>query len=1119
MAQHRTKSIVTAVSDDSTYINPTTISGQIPGNYQISLWGNDTHSIITSEIIEDFFIVCFTSNNALPTTDLDYFVDQLKKVTSSIECFKDANQCVDFLTDVADKRILIIMYACPEEGLVSLFGDIPQVCSVYMFETSVTPNRLLQDKVKKFRGVHHDVEEICQSIQTDIHRQWFDSTPLSIISANSPGDLNDLDSSFMYTQLLREVIVEMEYDARKARGDFVTYCRQHLSPLDYSPAELDRFEESYAHHSPIWWYTKEPFIYSNLNRALRTQDTELIMKMGFYIQDVYHEAEQRKSQSQIDSKMIVYRGQGLSDQDFEKLRRSKGALLSFNNFLSTSRDREVSMVFAEDVRDNINLVGILFELEIDPLVSSSTFLLLEDLSEFPEEQEIFFLMHSVFRIVDLTEIDDRLWKVNLILTNENDQELNRITHFFRDEIRSEHGWDRMALLMERLGKLDKALEIHISTLERTIDDDQEALEFARARLMLITGGSHLTMGKYSSSISDVEEALEIMGRYLPANHFVFAQIYGLIGTAQSQIGDNALALSSLDKALEILQQSSSRPQSSEAFIYNSMGSVHYTMGNYQIALLHFEKTRDIQRSFLPRYHPDLIRSCNNIAVSHQWMGNYSKALEYYRETLITGQKSLPLDHPFWGIIYSNVGSIHLQMQDYPSSLEYLEKALHNRQKSYTTDHPDLIVTYWNMGLANRAMNNFSTAFSNFDKALDIQQRSFSSDHPNTAAIHVNLGITHLSKGDYSAALSHLETALEIQKKSLSMDHPQLALIYANIGSTHVALENPQLALPYFEKALDIQRKKLPPHHPDLAKTLRNLAASQIATGNYLPGLSTMNSAIQSEQALMMSENQSVDARLLGAASSDAQFLQNQSMTITEATQSIELNQRMRSLSQVGSVTPEVMLESLDKSLSILEHAENSLRVRPKSVLFDRQVYGMNCDRSSTGNQSVEEIQSELADQRKVFMRVKESAEKLMMNTPDDNQNIEEDFDPMEDLSNLLISCQRVLRARRMPAAQQAMHFNNIGIQSCAVFQYPGALLCFEKALETLTDSVSANSELVAKTHDNMATALDGLERVEEAIYSAEQAVSTASSALGPDHPDARAYRNHQEQLLRKLQFL
>ena len=1118
MAHHRTKSIVAVASDDddedSTDANETTTNARIPQTNKISNGTYDSHSIITSQIVQDFLIVCFISNNALPTDDLDHFVDQLKKISVGVESFTDANQCVDFLTDVADKRMrnLIIMYACREAGLVSLFGDIPQVCSVYMFETPMTTNKLPQGKIKKFKGVHHDIEEICQSIQKDIHRQWFDSTPLSIISANSPEDLNDLDPSFMYTQLLREVIVEMEYDARKARGDFVAYGRQHFSPLDYSPEELDRFEESYAHHSPIWWYTKQPFIYSNLNKALRTQDTELIMKMGFYIQDVYREAEQRKSQLKVHSKMIVYRGQGLSDQDFEKLQRSKGGLLSFNNFLSTSRNQKISMTFAEDVRDNTNLVGILFEVEIDPLVSSSTFLSVEDLSQFPQEQEILFLMHSVFRIVDLAEIGERLWKVNLTLTDDNDKDLNLITRCLRDEILSNDGWDRVAIIMLRLGKFDKALEIYISTLETTIDDDQEALDLAQVKMMLITGVSHLTVGTYSSDISNLEEVLEIVGRYLPANHFFFVNIYYYIGLAQCQMGDYPLSLSTLERALEILQQSPSYLQSYMAALCNAMGNLHRTMGHYQLALSYIEKALEVQQSFLPHNHPDLAWTCNNLAGCHQCMGNYSKALDYHKKTLIIQQKSLPVDHPQLGLVYCNIAFIHYQLYDYRSSLEYGEKALENRQKSSKADHPDLIVIYQNMGLVYQAMNNSPAAFANFEKALEIQQKSVPSNHFIRAVIFTNIGATHHLIGDCSTALLYLEKALRTHEKSLLMEHPNLAMIYLIIGAVHCKLDQFSLGLSYYEKALEIQQKTLSTHHPDLAKTHYCIGEAQVALGNYLPSLSSWRNAMQSQQA-HLSHNQPLTDRSSDSTSVDAQYLQHHSVTMNDMVTLFETAQALSSSSS-QPVTLEEIVEFLGSVSNALTNIEPALHFQPNSVLLDRQMFS-----PGVGNQSLEDASMFLTSCRDLFAKATEKLEVSTANQTDNEDDTEETVNIFDDLSSIILAFQRLVEGDQFPATAAVTGYNYIGEMFCGANQYEQGLVCFQKALEKLVSSFSSDYQFVAKTHNNMATALDGLDRLEEAIYSAEQAVNTASSAFGPDHPDTVTYRNHCHELLEKLQFL
>ena len=59
-------------------------------------------------------------------------------------------------------------------------------------------------------------------------------------------------------------------------------------------------------------------------------------------------------------KLIVYRGQSMSKTEFEHLTKTNGGLIAFNNFLSTSKDRSVSLRFANHALANPDLMGILF---------------------------------------------------------------------------------------------------------------------------------------------------------------------------------------------------------------------------------------------------------------------------------------------------------------------------------------------------------------------------------------------------------------------------------------------------------------------------------------------------------------------------------------------------------------------------------------------------------------------------------------------------------------------------------------------------------------------------------------------------------------------------------------
>jgi hypothetical protein len=60
-----------------------------------------------------------------------------------------------------------------------------------------------------------------------------------------------------------------------------------------------------------------------------------------------------------------------------------------------------------------------------------------------EEQEILFSMHTVFRIVEMQRIKDRLWEANLTLTSDNNSQLKCLTDYMRNQMGVIDGWYRI----------------------------------------------------------------------------------------------------------------------------------------------------------------------------------------------------------------------------------------------------------------------------------------------------------------------------------------------------------------------------------------------------------------------------------------------------------------------------------------------------------------------------------------------------------------------------------------------------------------------------------------------------------------------------------------------------
>ncbi|CAF4303702.1 unnamed protein product, partial [Adineta steineri] len=470
-----------------------------------------------------------------------------------------------------------------------------------------------------------------------------------------------------------------------------------------------RFEKNYQAQSAIWCYTSLN-IYSMLNYALRTLDADIIITMGFFMCHLHQQIQQLHQQqfnTDHGEPFIVYRGQGLMKSDFEKLLKLKGGLMSFNNFLSTSTDKEVSLQFADCALAMPDTVGILFIMSIDPCLKSTPFASIKDESYFKEEDEILFSMHTVFRVSAIKQMDNKnqLYQVELQLTSDDDEQLRLLTDRIREEAGSGTGWQRLGNLLLKIDQFNKAEELYKVLLEQTSDENEKQHYYNQL------GYVKDEQGNYEKAIWYYEQALEIDQKTLSSNQSSLATPYNNIGFVYDNMGEYSKALSYHEKALEIQQNTLPSNHSSLARSYNNIGAVYDSMGEYLKALLFYEKAFEIRQKSLPSNHPSLAASYNNIGLVYNKMGEYSKALSYYEKALEICQKSLPPNHSSLAIPYNNIGFVYDNMGEYSKALSFYEKALEICQKSLPSNHPSLAASYNNIGSVFHNMGEYSEALS------------------------------------------------------------------------------------------------------------------------------------------------------------------------------------------------------------------------------------------------------------------------------------------------------------------------------------------------------------------------------------------------------------------------
>ncbi|CAF4157256.1 unnamed protein product [Rotaria sordida] len=727
-------------------------------------------------IIQNFLLVWLDANIDESKEDFQTSLKHLRRIVASITTFTDAQKCFDYLSGITKEKAFMIVSGSLGQKFVPEMEAMPQLESVYVFCGNQSYHEQWANKVSKVKGVYTKIEPICKALEID--RQRCDQAMISI-------SFNGLDALFMYTQLLKEAVLEIEDDDKKSMKDLVTYCREQK---DISEDQIKLIEREYRDHTPIWWYTAPYFMYSMLNRGLRQMDVDIILKMGFFIRHLHQHItdlhrEQQSRKAAMPSKFQVFRGQGLSMEAFEKMKKTKGGLMSFNNFLSTSRNREISFkTFARPAAFDADSVGILFIMNIDTAIctaSSTPFVNVKDIGFFNDkEEEILFSTHTIFRIDRIERIEDkhtdRLWQVNLTLAGNQDDDFNKLTAHLREDIAGTTGWSRFGDILISVGKFEKAGHLYELLLEKA-SSDKERSEY----------------------------------------YFQLARVY-------DNMGENSKALKYYEKNLEFKQKTFPPNHPHLASSYNNIGLVYYNMGEYSKALTSYERSLEIQKIALPPNHPDLAASYNNIGNVYAKMGEYSKALSSYERSLEIRKIALPPNHPGLASSYNNIGEVYRNMGEYSKALSSYERSLEIQKIALPPNHPDLATSYNNIGLVYDNMGEYPKALSSYERSLEIKKIALPPNHPHLASSYNNIGSVYYNMGEYSKALSYYEKDLEITLKALPPNHPDLASSYNNIGSVYNNMGEYSKALSYYEKALQIKKIALPPGHPSTALTERNI---------------------------------------------------------------------------------------------------------------------------------------------------------------------------------------------------------------------------------------------------------------------------------------------------------
>ncbi|CAF1498306.1 unnamed protein product [Adineta ricciae] len=644
----------------------------------------------------------------------------------NVHIFADDSQCIHFLnTSVTQGKVYVIVSESFGEQVVSCIHDQSVVDTILIFQDSNRRRSLRWiNKWSKIQGVFNELSTMCATLkkitrQDDISISTFSTT----VYDPTTKIWNREEPSMVYTQILKETLLSIDFQ-EEHKEDSMKCCTEIFSD--------NKFEWNYRSKTPIWWYLWNSFPYRLLNSGLREMNIDLIIRMGFFINDLHQHIQQLYSEQFGEGKCIesftVYHGRKLSKADFDRITKNKNDLISFNSFLSTSKDYQFTLRLAQNFITDSNFVAVFFVVTINPNQPTTPFASTAEISENQDEDEILFSINPVFRVEEVKLLDrhKRLYQINVTLAAHDDSAFCQLTHHITRETCADHNpWHRLGSLLITLGEYYNAEKIYQNLLNSVIDDREKGY-VSNAR-----GWLRYNQGKYKEALKLYKASLVLYKKVLPSDHRDLAIVYNNMGIVCNLLEDYSTALFAHKTALKIRQLLYESNYPALYMSYSNLGDLYQNMGDHTESLMYFEKGLEIIRKILPDNDPDIAALLVNIGKIYYELDNYEKALLFQKSALKIWRQS-PLFHPY-----------------------------------------SLAACYGHIGLIYKAMNNPRQALLAYNKSLSIVKRINSSNHTMLADLNYNAGLLYYRMGKYPKAYTLFQNAVNIGRQSLSAKHSYL----------------------------------------------------------------------------------------------------------------------------------------------------------------------------------------------------------------------------------------------------------------------------------------------------------------------------------------------------------
>ncbi|CAF4793582.1 unnamed protein product, partial [Rotaria sp. Silwood2] len=182
---------------------------------------------------------------------------QVQGIINDVKTFTQPDECIQFLKSINLEKVFLVASGILGQDFVPNIHDIPQLHSIYILCPNKESHKEWAQNWAKIKGVHRSIKSICKKLQMAVKQCNQNNTTISIIGVNegvSNQNLNQLKPSFMYAQILKKILCDLE-QSQQGIKDMIEFCQAEYEGNLQETKVIEEFKRTYKPSKAIWWYT------------------------------------------------------------------------------------------------------------------------------------------------------------------------------------------------------------------------------------------------------------------------------------------------------------------------------------------------------------------------------------------------------------------------------------------------------------------------------------------------------------------------------------------------------------------------------------------------------------------------------------------------------------------------------------------------------------------------------------------------------------------------------------------------------------------------------------------------------------------------------------------------